>query len=247
MGAGVLDLNLAVDGIGTVECITPVFKDIPTDPEFYDKGYAVVPYALDDTYCCYVLSYAGGAITQWFKENFKSHITENVFGVLEANMPDNPTGILVLPHFAGAATPYMDIESKAAIVGLTLANDDNDIYKALLEGVSYEMRLNYESTGFPALDKLYATGGGSKSKKWMQIKADISGLTYITLDAKEVGAAGTAMLTATAIGVFPSLEEAKKKFVREKDVFHPDMEKHEIYTRHYERYKGMYNAIRPLV
>lgn len=247
VGAGVLDLNLAVDGIGTVECITPVFDKIPTDPEFYDKGYAVVPYALDDTYCCYVLSYAGGAATQWFKDTFKSHVTENPFGALESEMPEEATGILVLPHFAGAATPYMDIESKAAFVGLTLATTQGEMYKGLLEGISYEMRLNIENTGFLKLDKLYATGGGSKSDKWMQIKADILGVPYITLDAKEVGAAGTAMLTATAIGVFPSLREAKEKFVREKAVFTPDMKKHEEYTRHYERYLGIYKAVRPLL
>ena len=247
VGAGVLDVNLAVDGIGTVECVTPVFDKIPTDPEFYDKGYAVVPYALEDTYCCYVLSYAGGAATQWFKDTFKSHITDNPFGALESEMPEEITGILVLPHFAGAATPYMDIESKAAFVGLTLATTQGEMYKGLLEGISYEMRLNIENTGFLNIDKLYATGGGSKSDKWMQIKADILGVPYITLDAKEVGAAGTAMLTATATGVFTSLNEAKEKFVKEKAVFLPDMKKHEEYTKHYERYLGIYKAVRPLV
>ncbi|RAZ00986.1 carbohydrate kinase, partial [Klebsiella oxytoca] len=33
--------------------------------------------------------------------------------------PDGPSGMLVLPHFAGAATPYMDIGSKGVILGLT--------------------------------------------------------------------------------------------------------------------------------
>ena len=247
VGAGVLDVNLAVDGIGTVECITPVFADIPTDPDFYDKGYAVVPYALNDTYCCYVLSYAGGAATQWFKDTFKSHVCDNPFGALESEMPDDVTGLLMLPHFAGAATPYMDIESRAAFIGMSLSTTQGEIYKGLLEGISYEMRLNVEGTGFLKLDKLYATGGGSKSDKWMQIKADIMGVPYITLEAKEVGAAGTAMLTATAIGVFDSLEDAKKKFVKQKAVFTPDMKKHEEYSLHYERYLGVYKAVRPLI
>lgn len=55
-----------------------------------------------------------------------------------------PTGLLVLPHFAGAATPYMDTGSKGAVIGLTAAHTVSDIYRACMEGVACEMMLNLE-------------------------------------------------------------------------------------------------------
>ena len=46
-----------------------------------------------------------------------------------------PSGLLVLPHFAGAATPYMDTGSKGAVLGLTTATTTADIYRGCMEGV----------------------------------------------------------------------------------------------------------------
>ena len=39
----------------------------------------------------------------------------SVYGELEEHWDGEPTGLLVLPHFAGAATPYMDMGSKGVI------------------------------------------------------------------------------------------------------------------------------------
>ena len=57
-------------------------------------------------------------------------------------LSDGASGLLVLPYFAGAATPYMDTEVKGAILGLTLETTSLDIYKALMEATAYEDRLN---------------------------------------------------------------------------------------------------------
>ena len=46
-----------------------------------------------------------------------------------------PPGLLVLPHFAGAATPYMDTGSKGAVIGLTAAHTVSDIYRAVWRGL----------------------------------------------------------------------------------------------------------------
>ena len=80
-------------------------------------------------------------------------------------IPENPTGILVLPHFAGSATPYMDSGSKGAIIGLTIEHTSADIYKALMEGVSYEMLLNIKMLHKAGVKirRLRATGGAKSS------------------------------------------------------------------------------------
>jgi len=248
VGAGVSEPGNATDGTGTVECITPVFDSIPDNEELYRSGYAVVPYVFDGTYVCYAFSYTGGAVIKWYRDNFAKHETGNVYAKLDSSIPDEPTGILVMPHFAGAATPYMDNNSKAAIIGLTLEHTDAHFYKALMEGVTYEIMVNIdrlESAGINP-DRLFATGGGAQSEVWLQIKADIIGKPITALDAGEAGTCGTCMLAAVASGVCKDLKEAKSKFVKEKKTYYPDMAKNEIYKKYFEAYKGIYDAVRGL-
>ena len=167
IGSGVFDTDHAVDGAGTVECITPVFAGIPTDRRIYDGGYAVVPYVNPGTYVTYAFSFTGGALVSWFMENCakaeKAAAKEqgrSVYEVLEDGMKDEPTGILVLPHFAGAGTPYMDTEAQGAVVGLNLCHNTSDLYRAMMEGVVYEMMLNMEHLRAAGIcpKKLWAAG-----------------------------------------------------------------------------------------
>lgn len=251
VGAGILEPGEAVDGTGTVECIVPIFNEIPENEELYSQGYAVVPYALDGTYACYAFSFTGGAVLKWFRDHFTAQYedVENIYAELDRRAPKDPTGILVLPHFAGAATPYMDNGSKAAIVGLTLEHGSDDLYKALMEGVTYEMMLNVEQLErfgiYPT--RLYATGGGATSDVWLKIKADILNRPITALSAKEVGAAGTCMLAGVAIGLYRDLHEAKAVFVKERKTYKPDAEQVKLYQPYYRAYRSMYRAIRPIV
>lgn len=246
VGAGVFTVGVAVDGTGTVECVTPVFDAIPTDETLYDEGYSVVPYVFDGTYVCYALSFTGGATLKWFRDNFAK---DKSYAELDSEAGNNPTGILILPHFAGAANPYMDNSSKAAMIGLTLEHTSADIYRALMEGVTYEIMTNImhlETFGIKP-EKLYATGGAAYSDVWLQIKADILNRPITSLVAKEVGTCGTCMMVGVATGVYKDLNEAKEIFVKEKNTYMPNPENVEKYRQLYEAYKKIYDAVRPIV
>lgn len=246
VGAGVFEVGQATDGTGTVECVTPVFSKIPESKEFFEKGYSVVPYVFENTYVTYAFSYTGGATIKWYRDKLSA---EKDYAVLDSSIKDEPTGLLVLPHFAGAATPYMDSGSKAAILGLTLETTSADIYKALMEGVTYEMLMNLEGVKIGSIEpeKLYATGGGASSKVWLQIKADILNRPIIALDAKEAGACGTCMLVGVAVGLYKDLYEAKKYFVKEKKTYVPNPEKAKQYAKYFEAYKSVYKNVRPII
>ena len=256
VGAGIFEVGMAVDGTGTVECVTPMFDKIPKNKGIYEEGYSVVPYVFDGTYVCYALSFTGGATLKWYRDNFAKYENkiaeengENVYANLDASVPDKPTDILIMPHFSGAANPYMDNSSRAAILGLSLEHTNYDLYKALMEGVTYEIMTNIEhleSFGIK-LNKLVATGGGASSPIWLQIKADILNRAVTALSAKEAGACGTCMMTAVAVGLCSSLEEAKKIFVSEKKQYVPNCENTRIYEKKYGAYKRIYDAVRPII
>ncbi len=160
-----------------------------------------------------------------------------------------PTGLLVLPHFAGAATPYMDTGSKGAVIGLTAAHTVSDIYRACMEGVACEMMLNLEwlkGSGI-RFQMLHATGGGARSRVWTQMKADILNIPFTTLRTSNAGTVGSAMLTGTAVGCFSSLEDAAAHMVEKAQVYLPDAGRHERYMEVYSRYRRVYDAVRGLV
>ena len=198
VGAGVFDSDRAVDGAGTVECLTPIYDQIPELEVMYDGNYAVVPYVVPGKYVCYAFSYTGGALIQWCVDTLAKKEKElakeqgiSVNSLLEGDA-DEPTGLLVLPHFAGAATPYMDTGSKGVIVGLTTDTTVSEIYRACMEGVVYEMMLNMECLEDSGLhfEMLHATGGGAHSKVWMQMKADMLNVPITALNTVDAGTSG---------------------------------------------------------
>ena len=257
VGAGAFDGETAVDGAGTVECLTPIYDSLP-DISVMSKGYfSVVPYVIPGKYVAYAFSYTGGALIQWCVNTFakaekgkakEQGVSVNTYLEQQYNKQE-PTGLLVLPHFAGAATPYMDTGSKGAILGLTAGTTLSEIYRACMEGVAYEMRLNYDALAASGIHftKLHATGGGAKSKGWMQMKADILNLPILSLKTTDAGTVGSAMLTGVAVGVFRDFAEAAAVMVRQRETYLPDPKRHEQYMRIYERYRKVYQAVRPLM
>lgn len=255
VGAGVFDSLKAVDGAGTVECMTPVYDKLPELDVMYEGNYAVVPYVIPGKYVCYAFSYTGGALIQWCVDNLAKQEKEcakqegiSVNALLEKGCHE-PTGILVLPHFAGAATPYMDTGAKGAMIGLTAGTTIHEIYRACMEGVVYEMLLNMECLKESDIqfEMLHATGGGAKSEVWMQMKADILNIPVTALKTGDAGTVGSAMLTGIAVGCFENLYDAAEHMVEKEKVYVPDSQMHEKYMTIYKRYRSLYSAVRPLM
>lgn len=255
VGAGVFGSDKAADGAGTVQCVIPVYDEPPKLEVMYEGNYAVVPYVVPGKYVAYAFSYTGGALIQWCVDTLAKKEKEiakekgiSVNELLEGEFTE-PTGLLVLPHFAGAATPYMDTGSKGVILGLTTATTINDIYRACMEAVVYEVMLNMEWMKDSGLhfEMLHATGGGARSEVWMQMKADMLNIPIMALETVDAGTVGSAMMTGIALGCYDDLDEAAEHMVHLKKVYNPNLEMHVKYVEQYERYRRLYNAVRPLM
>jgi xylulokinase len=249
LGAGVLDVGDAADGMGTVECITTLYKDKPTNVEMGQQGYPCVPYAIDGLYCTYILNFSCGSTVNWVRKKIMHGYRgdeKDFFTYIEKGMSDEPTGILTLPYFGGASTPYQDLNAKGVVVNLTTETTDSDLYKSVMEGTSMEMRLNAETVGRYAItvEKAVATGGGANSEKWLQIKADIQNIPYKILRSPEGGLCGCAMLQAVALGGAKDLYKARDIFVQYEKEFIPNTDKHNAYETQYKKYKGLYKTIK---
>jgi len=256
IGTGATKENMAVDGAGTVECITPVFTEKVDKNILYKGSYAIVPF-LNNNYVTYAFSFTGGALLKWYRDKIaymeaKVSVEKGESAYENFNNQMNvyePSNILVLPHFAGAATPYMDNNAKGAMVGLSIDTTSIQIYQALMEAVVYEMLLNIERLEEAGIiiDTLYATGGGAASKEWLQMKANILNRSIVTLESDQSGTLGCAMLVGIACGLFENMDEATKKFVKTGKQYKPEPKMHEKYMKLYKKYKKMYNAVKDIL
>jgi xylulokinase len=68
IGAGVFTPGRAVNGIGTVDCITPVFREESGSPMMAQNNYATVPYLKSGNCVTYAYNFSGGAVQKWYRD-----------------------------------------------------------------------------------------------------------------------------------------------------------------------------------
>lgn len=255
LGAGVIHEKMAVDGMGTAECITAAFSKPALNSGMIKNNYNCEPHVIDGMYLSLSFTSSGGGLLKWYRDNFASREALEaekqgigIYRFLDEKAYGEPTSLLVLPHFSGSGTPYMDPYSKGVIVGLTMDTNSSHIYRALMEGISFEMRYNLECLRDSGIEveKLRAVGGGAKSDLWLQIKADIMDIEIETLHISEAGTLGTVILAGVASGAYASHAEAVGKLVRPGKVFTPNETNKKKYDESYQCYKKIYDSTRKI-
>lgn len=245
LGAGGLASGVCVDGLGTVECMTALYDAPSSDFGMGAAGYPNVPFAVDGLYATYLLNYSCGSLVHWWLDTAWRG-ERDPFSAAEAGFSPSPTGLYVLPYFSGAATPFQDVNAGGAILNLRLSTSPSDVYKGILEGLSYEMRLNLEEVKKYGISpkRLLAAGGGASSRAWLQIKADVTGLPVYPPKVKETGVCGAAILALSALQERP-IPTVAERFVRLGEPILPDVENAARYSELYAGYRQLYKTLKP--
>jgi xylulokinase len=157
-------------------------------------------------------------------------------------------GLIFLPYLAGERSPIWDSEASAAWIGLRLSHTRADMIRAVFEGTAFGLRqiMNLAVTKWglqPA--QMVGVGGGSHSRFWAQIKADILNLEYGTTEFQDASALGAALLGAIAGGYFSGLEDAALPSVKISSQWVKPAagQKLEIYQRHFDIFTRLYPAL----
>ncbi|HEY5161269.1 MAG TPA: xylulokinase [Gaiellaceae bacterium] len=157
-------------------------------------------------------------------------------------------GLLFLPYLQGERTPHADPHARGAFTGLSLVHDRGALIRAVLEGVAYGLRDSLELLRELGVrpESARVSGGGARSRLWLEIVASVLELP-LELTAVEEGAAyGAALLGGVAGGVFAGAAEAVASCVRVRDQIDPNPDWREAYASGYARFRALYPALRPL-
>jgi xylulokinase len=252
LGAGVVSEGKAMYATGSVECITPAFSECILSNSLFGNNLCTYDHAIKGLYTTVAFSLTGGNLLRWFRDEWgQKEIEESiktgcdVYEIILRNLDSEPARVMTLPYFTPSGTPYFDLDTPGAILGLRLTTKRSEVLKSLLEGVTFEMRLNLhllEKSGI-RIDELIAIGGGSKSRVWTQLKADILDTPISTVMVGEAGCLGVAMLACAAdTGVSPA--DLIKTWVTHGVQIEPDREKAEIYAEKFEKYLKLYPAMK---
>ena len=241
LGAGVTEPGTAMYATGTVECITPAFDRPVFTPALRRHNLCTYDHAAPGLYTTVAYSLTGGNILKWYRDQFAPG--QDYSEILKSAAPE-PTRLLALPYWTPSGTPYFDLHTAGAILGLRLTTTRGEILRALLEGVALEMRLNLEilrESGC-AIHELRAIGGGAKSVFWTQLKADVLGRPITTLNVTEAGCLGVALLAAAAV-----TGQAVPTLARQWVQLHTTLTPQPAAARWYDEQFGRYRQLQPIL
>lgn len=252
LGAGVVRPGRAVYGMGTFICITPAYESLPPSPPMLAAGLNTEHHVLPDLYVSFIYN-IGGSVLRWARDTMAAadHAAaqeqgRDIYDQLMAELPAQPTELMVLPHFATCGPPTFDANSSGVIMGLKLETTRGQVIKGLLEGLTYYFgeALDLIPRSVLHVTEFRATGGGSKSDVWLQLTADILGQPIARLQVNECGLFGAALLAGVGSGAFASGTEASEAFVRITRMFEPRPAVHAAYQQRLAHYKQLYPLIK---
>jgi xylulokinase len=240
LGAGATEPGMAMYATGSVECITPAFARPIFAPALQHNNLCTYDHAAPGMFTTVAYSLTGGNILKWYRDQFAPG--QDYAEILKTAATE-PTNLLVLPYWTPSGTPYFDLHTPGAILGLRLSSTRGEILRALLEGVALEMRLNLEILRESGCEirELRAIGGGAHSAVWTQLKADVIGRPITTLKVTEAGCLGVAML-ACAATTGQALADLARRWVKPLATVMPNTARG--YDEHFARYRALYPALR---
>ncbi|MCL7452881.1 MAG: FGGY family carbohydrate kinase [Anaerolineae bacterium] len=243
VGCGVVEDGQAVYGMGTFTCITPVFSQRRAPSLMLERGLNTEHHAVPGKYVSFIYN-PGGSLVKWFRDTLAAgaHAGHDVYGALLAEMPPDPSGIMVLPHFAPTGPPGFVSDSTGLLAGLRLETSRGEILKGILEGISFYLRECVDAlppTGIE-IAGFRVAGGGSRSDRWVQLCADIFGQRFVRPSVAQAGTLGAAIIAAVGSGLYPTFAAAVEAMVRLDRAFEPDPHQHRLYAGWYELYKELW-------
>jgi xylulokinase len=193
---------------------------------------------------------AGGTLSvAWFctaVAQDQEVVAEQRLEGLAAGIPAGADGLMFLPYLTSGGTIDRGAAARGAWVGLREHHGRGHMYRAILEGIGFEQRLalsRIEAETGQRVERLRSMGGGSRSRLWLQMLANILARPVEATDFAETTALGAGILAASAIeldgekDVVATAERMTGRWLA--------VEPLGSATEHYERLAAIYERIYP--
>lgn len=193
----------------------------------------VFTHVLPGLFTSAVSTFAAGSSFRWVRDNLCRDLKERArlenvdeYDLMTAEASCSPVGAKFLifnPNMAGGTSMAASPNIRGAFIGLDLRHDRADMIRAAMEGISMELRiaLNALQKMGEFQKEMLVVGGGSHSKLWRQMLADVYEMDIVktTID-QQAAALGAAACAAVGSGVWKDFSIIDRLHQVE-DISHP--------------------------
>lgn len=262
--AGASDTALELYSVGAVkqgDCVVKMatagaislFRDKPCP----DQKVFTYSHVADGIWYNCVGTNSGAQSYRWYRDVFcptekqaEDMGGENVYQLLDREASSIPVGadsLIFSPYLNGERSPYWDPALKASFVGITSQHERGHFSRAIMEGVAFSIRDNFERivTEDENIQMVKFLGGGAKSPLWRQILADVLDKPIVKYE-RDDSSFGAALFTGVGIGVFPDHETAISRANKVDSITYPQPEAIDRYTDLFQTYKQIHDVLAPL-
>jgi xylulokinase len=254
VGAGVIRDGLASITLGTAGLVIAYASSPIRDPQ--QRAMSTVAASnCDGAYEIEGLQLGAAGVFRWYRDELSQG------DVLQAQAeggeaydritagastaPPGGNGLIFLPHLAGSACPHWNANARGVLAGLTFAHTRRDIARAVIEGITFEVREIIEmlEDAGARIEEFRVTGGATKSAFWNGVQADIYGRPISTLRVPDATILGAALLGAVGAGLFASVAEGVAQMVQTAETIEPHADAVRAYEPYYQQFRALYSAL----
>jgi erythritol kinase len=246
IGVGAVSDGQACSILGTTLCTEVVMSHVNLDGE---PSGLTIPFGPPGLYLRAFPTLAGAEVIHWAVRQLglggPSELSQ-----LAAKVAPGADGLCFLPYLspAGERVPFLNTGARGSFFGLSFEHGHEHLARAVLEGLSLVIRdcLQASQEAPVRLRVCGLCGGGANSEVWCQLIADVIGTpTFRPMD-QEIGAKGAFIAGLVAVGREADFASAAKDFVRIRDVFQPDKERHARYNELFEQFLAIRESTLPI-
>jgi len=255
VGVGVVQEGRAFTYMGTSGWIVLATPKPIYDPDRKTYTFAhIVPGMFAP---CGAMAMAGGAYA-WTRNQLGAPEIQaaqaleiSPYDLLNAQVEKSPPGadgLIFLPYLLGERSPYWNPLARGAFVGLTIRHTRADMLRAVLEGITLNMRVVLDAfvAQGASIDAMRLIGGGARGRVWSQIIADIYGIPIERLAIlDEATSIGAALTGGIGVGLYPdfSMSEAMNPVA---EVIRPNPDVQAVYAKTLPIFEAAYRALVPI-
>ena len=243
LGVGVIEPGIVSVVLGTSGVVLAALPAFAHDPQARVHAFC---HAVPGTWeAMGVMLNAAGAL-QWFRDALAPGSSFEALTEEAGRWPPGVEGLTFLPYLQGERTPHADPDARGSFTGLSLRHDRGALVRAVLEGVGYGLRDSLELLRELGVmpEKGRVSGGGARSRLWLEIVASVLGMPLELTVVEEGSAYGAAMLAGVAGGTFADASEAVTACVQTRETIDPHAGWASAYDEGYARFRALYPALR---
>ncbi|WP_444684725.1 xylulokinase [Alkalicoccus luteus] len=245
LGTGILQEGSVLSSTGTSGVMLAFEEDGSKD---FSGSVHYFNHAVPNAYYTMGVTLAAGHSLSWFKEQLAPDRSfEELLALAEAS-PAGSRGLLFTPYISGERTPHPDADIRGSFIGLHTSHTLGDMTRAVLEGITFSLNESlqlFREQG-KQVHTIIASGGGAKSRLWLQMQADIFGAATERLESEQGPGLGAAMIAAYGLGWTDSYKELSDRFTKSADRCEPDPEAAAVYAGLFPIYQKVYRATEEL-